>query len=159
MSINVEGPVTVEVFTLVRSDDQVLLTGPCGAAPWLIEAGPGEHPLETARRIVEGALDGLLLMHSTSWRYERDAVVLSFVAVIDGATLGDMEAQVVGRSELAHGGTHAAPVDVTFEQVVEHGLRHLSWLTRDDDVVRAALDSEWQHLLNGWIPEPFRQLP
>lgn len=45
-----------------------MLTGPCGAAPWRIESGAGEHPLDTVRRIVEGTIDGVLLVHSTSWR-------------------------------------------------------------------------------------------
>jgi hypothetical protein len=52
--------VTAEVFTLARSDHGLLLAGPCGAAPWCIEAS-GEHPLETVRRIVEGALEAMAM--------------------------------------------------------------------------------------------------
>jgi hypothetical protein len=33
-----------------------MLTGPCGAAPWLIEAGRGENPLDTAVRIIRRCL-------------------------------------------------------------------------------------------------------
>ena len=156
--IGLDSPVTVEVFTVARSGERVLLTGPCGAAPWQIQAGPGERPLETARRIVEGSLDGLLLLHSTSWRYENDAVVLSFVAVITASAIGDMEVREVGHADLARGEARAAPEQIDFEQVIEHGLRHLAWLVGDDDVVKTALDAGWHDLLGGWVPEPFRQL-
>lgn len=156
---DVSGPVTVEVFTVARSGSQLVLTGPCGAAPWLIESGPGEHPLDTAKRIVGGALPDLLLVHSTSWRYERDSVVLSFIAVIPAGAVGSMETMPVGRADLARGERLAAPTAIRFDQVVEHGLRHLSWLTNDDSAVSAALDPEWHDLLRGWVPEPFRQLP
>lgn len=158
LPIDVEGPVTAEVFTLARPADGLVLTGPCGAAPWLIEAGAGEHPLDTVRRIVQGALDGVLLVHSTSWRYERDAVVLSFVVVIDPAAIGAMDTATVRRAALARGSAHAAPEAIGYHQVVEHGLRHLAWLAKEDDVVRATLDDGWHALLADYVPEPFRQL-
>lgn len=156
--LEVEGPVTAEVFTLARSADGLLLTGPCGAAPWHIESGGGEHPLDTVRRIVEGAVDGVLLVHSTSWRYERGAVVLSFVVVIDAAAVGAMDAAPVERSDLARSSSHAAPETIGNLQVLEHGLRHLAWLAKEDAVVQATLDEGWHALLAGYVPEPFRQL-
>jgi hypothetical protein len=156
--LDVEGPVTAEVFTLARSADELLLTGPCAAAPWHIESGAGEHPIDTVRRIVEGAIDGVLLVHSTSWRYERDAVVLSFVVVIDPDAVGAMDAAPVVRSALARSSTHAAPETIGHLQVLEHGLRHLAWLAKEDAMVRATLDDGWRALLAGYVPEPFRQL-
>lgn len=156
--LDVDGPVTAEVFTLARSADGLVLTGPCGAAAWHIESGAGEHPLETVRRIVEGAVDSVLLVHSTSWRYERGAVVLSFVAVIDPAAVGAMDAAPVVRSDLARSSSHAAPEAIGHHQVLEHGLRHLAWLAKEDPVVRATLDDGWHALLTGYVPEPFRQL-
>lgn len=156
--LDIEGPVTAEVFTLARSADRLVLTGPCGAAPWRIESGAGEHPLDTVRRIVEGAVDGVLLIHSTSWRYDRGAVVLTFVVVIDPAAIGAMDVAPVVRSDLARGLSHAAPATVDHLQVVEHGLRHLAWLAQEDAVVRATLDTGWHALLAGYVPEPFRQL-
>lgn len=158
MPLDVEGPVTAEVFTVARDGDQLVLTGPCGPAPWLIEAGGGEHPLDTVRRIVENSIPDPILLHSTSWRFERGAVYLSFVTVIDSGRIGDMGSATITRSDLARNTTHAAPEAIAHGQVLEHGLRHLAWLATEDDTVRAALDDGWHHILDGYVPEPFRQL-
>jgi hypothetical protein len=42
--------------------------------------------------------------------------------------------------------------------VVEHGLRHLAWLVRDDPVVAEALTGGWAAALSGYVPEPFRHV-
>lgn len=156
LQLDVDGPVTAEVFTLARRADRLVLTGPCGAAPWLIESGAGEHPLDTVRRIVEGAIDSVLLIHSTSWRYDRGAVVLSFVVVIAPDAIGAMATAPVARTQLARGSSRAAPDAIGARQVVEHGLRHLAWLAREDAAVRATLDDGWHVLLSSYVPEPFR---
>ena len=36
--------------------------------------------------------------------------------------------------------------------------RHLAWLARDDEVVRAKLSEEWLGALAPYLPEPFRNL-
>jgi len=41
--------------------------------------------------------------------------------------------------------------------VLEHALRHLAWLVRDDPAIAGALP-EWPELLAGYVPEPFRAL-
>ncbi len=154
--LDVDGPVTIEVFTVAHGHEGLVLTGPCGAAPWLIETGEGEHPLETAVRIIEGALPGSLLVHSTSWRFERNSVVLTFLAVVPDP--GSMDAAPVSRSDLARNAEHAAPDEISYGQVLEHALRHLAWLAKDDEVVNAALDADWLEALAGYVPEPFQQL-
>jgi hypothetical protein len=154
--IDVQGPVTIEVFTVCRRGDGLMLTGPCGAEPWLIESGGGEHPLETAVRIIEGALPDSLLVHSTSWRFERNAVILTFLAVIEEP--GDIKLAPVGRADLARNAEHSAPSGISYGQVLEHALRHLAWLASDDDVVKQALDDGWHQTLASYVPEPFQQL-
>jgi hypothetical protein len=42
--------------------------------------------------------------------------------------------------------------------VLEHALRHLAWLAIDDRVVHSTLSEQWQELLKGYVPEPFRHL-
>jgi len=42
----------------------------------------------------------------------------------------------------ACGGPHHAPRSIDIDQVVEHSLRHLSWLAADDTVIRDALGPE-----------------
>ena len=41
--------------------------------------------------------------------------------------------------------------------LLEHAMRHLSWLVRDDPAVRDALGG-WTEVLAGFEPEPFQSL-
>ena len=156
--IDVVGPVQAEVFVVWLHDGQLELTGPCGSAPWLIEVSSSEHPVDVVSRIVRDQIGEPILVHSTSWRRDRDAVILSFVVVIDGSLVGSMESVPIDRSELARSEATAAPRAIAFGQVVEHGLRHLAWLVHDDPVVAAELPRTWQPILAGYVPEPFRAL-
>jgi hypothetical protein len=155
---DVESPVQAEVFVVWLHDDHLELTGPCGAAPWILELGATDHPVAVVDRIVRDVVGEPLLVHSTSWRRDRDAVILSFVVVIDGALVGNLESVPVGRSELARSEATAAPREIAHAQVVEHGLRHLAWLAVDDPVVAVELSPRWKEILAGYVPEPFRNL-
>ncbi len=155
---DVEGPVQAEVFVVWLAGDHLELTGPCGPAAWLLELGPTDHPVEVVTRIVRDVIGEPLLVHSTSWRRDRDAVILSFVVVIDGTLVGSMASLPIARTELARGDATAAPHEIATTQVVEHGLRHMAWLAQDDPVVAAGLPAGWRQLLVGYVPEPFRNL-
>jgi hypothetical protein len=150
--------VQAEIFTIWRSGDHLELTGPCGAAPWIVELGATEHPVEVIDRIVRDVVGEPLLIHSTSWRRDRDAVILSFVVVIDPALVGSMESVPIGRAALARSEATAAPAEIATEAVVEHGLRHMAWLAQDDPAVSRTLDQGWRSLLAPYVPEPFRGL-
>jgi hypothetical protein len=99
------------------------------------------------------------VLHSTSWRHDGDHVVLTYLAVIDPpASLNpNLTSEPVARTELARGGETAAPASIATAQVLEHALRHLAWLVSDDSAVSSALP-EWPPALEGYVPEPFRQL-
>jgi hypothetical protein len=156
---NIEGPVQAEVFVVWLNGDRLELTGPCGPAPWLIELAEPEHPVAAVERIVRDVVGPPVLVHSTSWRRDGAAVVLSFVVVIDPKLVGDMDSLPVARSELARSEATAAPASIGYEQVLEHGLRHLAWLATDDPVVRQELaGGAWQSVLAPYVPEPFRAL-
>lgn len=155
---DVGGPVLAEVFVVWLHGDRLELTGPCGAAPWLLELGETDHPVEVVDRIVRDVVGDPLLVHSTSWRRDRDAVILSFVVVIEEARVGSMDSRPVGRAELARSGATVAPREIATDQVVEHGLRHLAWLAMDDPVVRDELSPAWRTALSVYMPEPFRNL-
>jgi hypothetical protein len=155
---DVEGPVLAEVFVVWCHGTTVELTGPCGPAPWLLELGPGDHPVTVVDRIVRDVVGTPRLVHSTSWRRDRDAVILSFVVVIDEEAVGPMASRPVARAELARSDATAAPRDIATDQVVEHGLRHLAWLAEDDPVVRGELSPAWIAALASYVPEPFRNL-
>jgi hypothetical protein len=155
---DIEGPVRAEVFVVWLAGDHLELTGPCGADPWLIELGATEHPVEVVDRIVRDVVGEPRLVHSTSWRRDADAVILSFVVVIDEALVGDMETAPIQRAELALGDATATPRSIATSQVVEHGLRHMAWLVKDDPVVAGELTGAWRTLLAQYVPEPFRNL-
>jgi hypothetical protein len=156
LPLDIDAPVTAEVFTLAVQDGLLVLTGPCGAAPWLIETGRSENPLDTVGRIVKGALRDVVVLHSTSWRFDRDSVILTFVAVVRDP--GSLDAASVDRTPLARSGATTAPPVIAHSQVLEHAVRHLAWLAAEDSVVTAALDNDWHDILSDYAPEPFRQL-
>jgi hypothetical protein len=85
-------------------------------------------------------------------------VVLSFVVV----NADDQAPQLIGlpitRSELARSGATSAAKTIASAQVLEHGLRHLAWLAREDQVVIGLLNAEWKRVLADYVPEPFRNL-
>ena len=155
---DIDGPVQAEVYVIWLDGDHIAWTGPCGPAPWLLELGAADHPLEVVDRIVRDTIGPPLLVHSTSWRRDRDAVILSFVVVIEPGLVADMESIRVDRAELARSAATAAPRQIDHRQVIEHGLRHLAWLAVDDPVVRDTLSDEFRAVLAGYAPEPFRAL-
>jgi hypothetical protein len=155
---DVDSPVQAEVFVVWLDGDVLRLTGPDGPQPWLLQLGPTEHPVEVVDRIVRDALGPPLLVHSTSWRRDRDAVILSFVVVIPESLVGPMTSVPLGRAALARSQATAAPQEIATDAVVEHGLRHLAWLVHDDPVVAATLSPAWRPVLAAYVPEPFRAL-
>jgi hypothetical protein len=155
---DVEGPVQAEVYVLWLVGDRPALTGPCGPAPWYLEVGADEDPFQVVAAALRSVLGEPTVVHSTSWRRDRDAVVLSFVAVVDASLVGQLASVPVCRTELSRGGASAAPPQIAVAQVLEHGLRHLAWLVRDDPVVAARLTDPWPETLSSFVPEPFRHL-
>ena len=155
---DVDSPVQAEVFVVWLDGDQLQLTGPDGPQPWMLQLGAVEHPVEVVDRIVRDVVGPPILVHSTSWRRDRDAVILSFVVVIDRTLVGTMASLPIERSELARSEATAAPREIATSAVVEHGLRHLAWLAQDDPVVASELPAAWRPLLAAYVPEPFRNL-
>jgi hypothetical protein len=101
-----------------------------------------------------------MVVHSTSWRHEQGRIVLTYVAVVAPPGSLPQDSLVitpVHRAELARGEAMAAPARIGVEAVLEHALRHLAWLIRDDPAVRRAL-SGWESALADFEPEPFRSL-
>jgi hypothetical protein len=134
------------------------LAGPCGPDPWYIEVGADDDPVEVVRRLSRNLMGDPLLVHSTSWRRARGSVILSFVVVNRDDQAPELAGIPIVRAELARGSATSAPSSVGYAQVLEHGLRHLSWLVGDDAVVCATLTDDWRKLLRDYVPEPFRHL-
>ncbi|HET9443899.1 MAG TPA: hypothetical protein VFO65_11285 [Acidimicrobiales bacterium] len=155
--MDIEGPVEAEVLVVFHRDGAVWLTGPCGAGPWRIESHD-RHPLDLVRAMAAGALGPPTLVHSTSWRWDHEAVVLTFLVVVEPAQAAGLAAAEVVRADLARSTATQAPAAIGHWQVLEHALRHLAWLARDDRAVQEALPAAWTGTLSHYVPEPFRQL-
>lgn len=154
----VDGPVQAEILVLALADGELVLTGPCGPAPWYVRLAHGADPMAVVTAITEHNVGPPAVVHSTSWRLARGGVVLTFVAVMEAATVRALERARVERTDLVRGGARSAPGRVPAGPVIEHGLRHLAWLARDDPVVAGALPAGWIAILDGYVPEPFRHL-
>jgi hypothetical protein len=155
---DVDSPVQAEVFVVWLDGDRIQLTGPDGPQAWHLQLGPTEHPVEVVDRIVRDVVGPPMLVHSTSWRRDRDAVILSFVVVIPSELVGSMASLPIDRAELARSEATAAPRYIAVSAVVEHGIRHLAWLVDDDPVVAETLPPAWRPILASYVPEPFRAL-
>lgn len=134
------------------------LAGPCGPDPWYIEIGADDDPVEVVGRLSRNLMGEPLLVHSTSWRRARGSVILSFVVVNRAGQSPELSGIPIGRAELARSEATHSPVAIAYQQVLEHGLRHLAWLVNDDPTVRSVLDPGWKQVLAGYVPEPFRHL-
>lgn len=110
----------------------VQLTGPAGPVPWIIDLDASDHPVEVVDQLVRKRIGEPRLIHSTSWRHDGDAVILSFVVVIDAKSVGQLESAPIPRVTLARSDPTAPPDTIAQEQVMEHALRHLAWLAMDD---------------------------
>jgi hypothetical protein len=154
----VEGPVQVEVFVLRMKAGRPELAGPCGPDPWYIELDPQDDPVEVVSRLSRNLMGEPVLVHSTSWRRARGAVVLSFVVVNSEDQAPDLAGIPISRAELARSEATSAAKTIAAAQVLEHGLRHLAWLAKEDPVVMGVLNEDWKEALADYRPEPFRNI-
>jgi hypothetical protein len=154
----VEGPVQLEVFVLRMNAGRPELAGPCGPDPWYIEVAGDDDPVEVVSSLSRNLMGDPILVHSTSWRRARGAVVLSFVVVNPDDQAPQLVGVPISRVDLARSGTTSSAKTIAAAQVLEHGLRHLAWLAREDQTVIAALSDEWKRALADYIPEPFRNM-
>jgi hypothetical protein len=84
--------------------------------------------------------------------------VLSFVVVNSEGQAPDLAGVPISRAELARSEATSAAKSIAAGQVLEHGLRHLAWLAKEDPVVIATLNDDWKRVLADYRPEPFRNL-
>ena len=101
LTFDVEGPVRAEIHLVWLDGDRIEITGPDGPRPWIVQLDDAEHPVEVVERIVAGLVGPPLLVHSTSWRRDAAAVILSFLVVIGPKQVGEWESAPVGRTSLA----------------------------------------------------------
>jgi len=147
----------IEVLPVALRDGHVVSFRPDCAGSFVVGWPAGAKPEEVAARAMAQLGIEPLVLHSTSWRHAGQEVVLTYLAVVrpDAAAPDSWETDPAGHVELARGEATAPPPAIGVAQVLEHALRHLSWLVRDDAVIAAALP-DWTEALDGYVPEPFR---
>jgi hypothetical protein len=150
----------VEILPVVLSGGAIRSLRPPGAASWQVSfsSGADPGPVVAAALSSRGLRAGVL--HSTSWRHEHGHLVLTYIAVLDADP--PPSAGLAGRPDRpgapARGGATTAPAGLRVDQVLDHALRHLAWLHRDDPAVAAGLDPAWGPALAGLAPAPFQAL-
>ena len=120
---------------------------------WPPDQQPGDIVALSARRY------GLvpMLVHSTSWRLDEGRLVPD-VRRRGGAARGrSTRTWPMSRSRDRPRARRRADTtsEIGVAQVLEHAFRHLAWLVKDDEAVRAALP-DWVVFLDTYEPEPFR---
>jgi hypothetical protein len=151
---------TLEVLPVGLGRDGLYWMKPVHADSLRVGLPPSSRPAEVVLDVLKSYPLAAIVVHSTSWRHEEARIILTYVAAIESP--GDLAsdslvAVPVRRAELARGGARSAPEEIAIDAVLEHALRHLSWLARDDPAVSSALES-WKPVLAGFEPEPFRAL-
>jgi hypothetical protein len=149
--------IQAEVFVLRLRGGLAELAGPRGPDPWYIEVGSND-PVEVVGRFARNLMGEPLLVHSTSWRRARGSLLLSFVVIQRDGQAPEMVGLPVCRTELARSRASQVPSEITPQQVLEHGLRHLAWLARDDATVESLLCEGWKRVLADYAPQPFHHM-
>jgi hypothetical protein len=148
---------SLEAVVLYLDDGGIRHLSPHGyqtvRAPWDPDLDPHEVIVDAVAEL------GLtpVMVHSTSWRVVRQMILLTFLVVVEPPRHipAAYDVQLVTRTQLARGRAIGPPPEVHLSQVVEHGLRHLAWLVREDEVIHEAL-ADWSRTLSQYEPEPFR---
>lgn len=144
--------VVIEVWPVSADDIGLWLIS--GNDAWRSEAvRKDSDPHATVTNLLEanGAAEGVKLLHSTSWRAEETAVILTYVAVIGcNAFVRDQWANAAPISPVLPDAVgKPIPVEATeapiprYIDVLMHGLRHLQFLLQTDSAARSALCGRW----------------
>jgi hypothetical protein len=147
----------LEAIVLCLTTDGIRHLSPHGRETVTADWEPALDPTESIVDTVAALGLAPEMAHSTSWRIADQQLVLTFLVVVDApAELPPTyDSELVARVELARGGATGPPASVHLSQVVEHGLRHLAWLVREDEAIHAAMPG-WPEALAVYAPEPFR---
>ena len=149
----------IEILPVAYGDGRVVYLKPEHAESLVVGWPAGAKPEEIGLRALERLDLEPIVLHSTSWRHAGTEAILTYLTVVSPAfEMPRSWVKIpVGRAELARGDTTAPPPTIGVEQVLEHALRHLAWLLKDDPVISETLP-EWRELLEDYTPEPFRAL-
>jgi hypothetical protein len=97
----------------------------------------GRHPDDVARELA--GVDGLL--HSTSWRFQRDRVVLTYAALPDPHPVRTVAVPLDGGAT-SDDPLAPAPARIRASDVAAHACRHLAYLRHTDPLVAGRADAD-----------------
>lgn len=150
----------LEVLPVGLRDGRLFWLKPVHADSLRVGLSPTSKPADVVLEAMRWYPLEPILVHSTSWRHEEGRVILTYIAVVKPPATLPPDSLVelpVGRAALARGEAMSAPQAIGVEAVLEHAMRHLSWLIKDDAAVTEALPA-WRDVLAPFEPEPFRAL-
>jgi hypothetical protein len=151
---------TLEILPVFIRDGELFWLKPVHGDSLRIGLAPSSSPGDDVLAAMKWYPLTPVVVHSTSWRSEEGRVILTYVAVVeppDQLPPDSLETLPVSRAELARGEAMAAPQAIGVGAVLEHALRHLAWLIRDDPAIAGAL-ADWLAPLAVYVPEPFRAI-
>jgi class 3 adenylate cyclase/CRP-like cAMP-binding protein len=149
---------SIEILPVFASEGTIRYLRPIGGDSLQIGSGGSHHPNEAVVAALGKYRIEPKAVHSTSWRYERGRLILTYLAVLDGRVEPPqgMSSLDVRRADLARGSATGPPPSIQIDSVVEHALRHLAWLLQDDPAIKRTLGDRWTAILSTYEPEPFR---
>lgn len=98
--------------------------------------------------------DKLLFVHSTSWRFVENGLIITWLALPKEHCVLDhiyVESPIVGSESATRPGS-----PIQRQNVVAHGLRHLALLITEDPVFRAAIPANFAAYLGTLVPAAAR---
>ena len=139
VSETVSGPaVFLEVFPVYLSGGELFVLVPGGEESWQFPM-PGSGPAHdlVRRELISNALEPEII-HSTSWRQDRQKLIITYLVVIryPGKTPEEFETFPVVQSGIVRGGATSPPRNIPTQAVINHAFQHLAWLLQTDPVVR-----------------------
>jgi hypothetical protein len=154
------GRTVIEILPVYLKDGEIWWLHPVPGPSLQVDGDGSAHPGDAVVSALAGYGVHPVAVHSTSWRFERSRLVVTYLAVLDDpdTSVQGFHASEVRRRELARGSAFAPPPTIEIDHVVEHALRHLAWLGRDDPVIKDLLHGGWFRALEAYEPEPFRSL-
>lgn len=151
---------TLEILTVELVDGEVRWLKPLHAESLRVGLPVSGQPGDVVLGVMSWFPLTPRVAHSTSWRYEEGRVILTYIVVVEPPEILPPDSLVpipVARATIARGEAMAPPKAIGVAAVLEHALRHLAWLVKDDAAIAAALP-DWLAVLGDYIPEPFRAL-
>ncbi|MEV4374577.1 hypothetical protein AB0J71_46505 [Nonomuraea sp. NPDC049637] len=130
-----------------------------GTTPWQsTDLDRAPHTAAHQLLATHGISTTIRLLHSTSWRPGNNAIVLTYLAILDPTNpiqtaWPQAQAITAERVEAAGKPTPTPATQAPAPRQIDvllHALRHLHFLTMTDTPASTALDDQWRAHLNGF---------